>query len=61
MTDQQMSKNEELKCVKEKALDKLRYHNIKMKCIKIKDPKIGNNKMFQEHQGIFYRKTQGMK
>ena len=56
-----MSKNEELKCVKEKALDKLRYHNIKMKCIKIKDPKIGNNKMFQEDQGIFYRKTQGMK
>ena len=25
--DQQLSKNEELICVKEKALDKLRYHN----------------------------------
>ena len=34
-----------------KALDKLRYHNIKMKRIKIKDTRIRNNKMFQEDQG----------
>ena len=59
--DLQLSRNEELICVKEKALDKLRYHNIKMKRIKIKDTRIGNNKMFQEDQGMFYRKMQGTK
>ena len=32
-----------------------------MKRIKIKDARIGNNKMFQEDQGMFYRKTQGTK
>ena len=53
--------NEEVICVKEKALDKLRYRNIKMKRIKIKDARIRNNKMFQEDQGMFYRKTQGAK
>ena len=47
--------------MKEKALDKLRYHNIKMKRIKIKDARIRNNKMFQEDQRMFYRKTQGTK
>ena len=46
--DQQLNKNEELICVKEKVLDKLRYHNIEMKLIKIKDTRIRNNKMFQE-------------
>ena len=35
----------------EKALDKLRYCNIQMKRINIKDPRIRNNKMFQE--GMF--------
>ena len=35
-------------CGKEKVLDKLRYHNIEMKLIKIKDARIRNNKMFQE-------------
>ena len=59
--DLQLSRNEELICVKEKALDKLRYHNIKMKRIKIKDARIRNNKMFQENQRISYRKTQGTK
>ena len=44
-----------------KVLDKLRYHKIKMKCIKIKDARIRNNKIFQEDQGMFYRKTQGTK
>ena len=32
-----------------------------MKRIKIKDPRIRNNKMFQEDQELFYRKTQGTK
>ena len=32
-----------------------------MKRIKIKDARKKNNKMFQEDQRIFYRKTQGMK
>ena len=59
--DQQLNRNEELICVKEKALDKLRYCNIKMKRLKIKDARIRNNKMFQEDQGMFYRKTQETK
>ena len=58
--DQQLNRNEELICVKEKALDKFRYCNIKMKHLKIKDARIRNSKMFQEDQGMFYRKTQGM-
>ena len=32
-----------------------------MKRMKIKDTRIRNNKMFQEDQGIFYRKTQRTK
>ena len=40
-------------------LDKLRCGNLKMKRTEIKDTRIRNNKMFQEDQGIFYRKTQG--
>ena len=58
---QQLSRNKKLICVKEKALEKLRYHNIKVKQSKIKDARISNNKMFQEDQGMFYRKTQGTK
>ena len=42
-------------------LDKLRYCNIKMKQLKIKDARICNNKMFQEDQGMFYRKKQETK
>ena len=59
--DQQLNGNEELTCLKEKALDKLRYCNIKIKRIKIEDTMKRNNRMFQEDQGIFYRKTQEMK
>ena len=47
--------------MKEKVRDKLAYCNIKMKRLKIKDPRIHNNKMFQEEQEIIYRKTQGTK
>ena len=54
--DQQLKRNEELICVKEKALDKLRHFNIKMKRLKIKDARTRNNKMFQEDQGMFCRK-----
>ena len=32
-----------------------------MKHLKIKDARIRNSKMFQEDQGMFYRKTQGTK
>ena len=53
LADQQLNRNE--------VLDKLRYCNIKMKHLKIKDARIRNNKMFQEDQGMFYRETQGTK
>ena len=59
--DQQLNRNGELICIKEKLLDKLRYHNIKMKLIKVKDAWIRNNKRFQEDQGMFYRKRLGTK
>ena len=59
--DQELNRNGELICVKVKVLDKLRYRNLKRKRIKIKDAKIRSNKMFQEDQGMFYRKTQGIK
>ena len=60
-TDQQLNRNEELICVKIKAPDKLRYLYIKTKRMKIKEARICNNKMFQEDQGMLYRKTQGTK
>ena len=47
--------------MKEKRFDKLRYYNIKMKHIKIKDTRVRKNKMFQEDQGMFYRKKQETK
>ena len=43
------------------ALDELGYRNIKLKRIKIKDARIRNNRMFQEDQRMFCRKTQGTK
>ena len=46
--DQQLNRNEELIWEKEKELNKLRYCNIKMKRLKIKDGRIRNNKMFLE-------------
>ena len=52
--DTQQNRNEELIYVKEKPLDELRYRNIK-------DAMKRNNRMFQEDQKIFYRKTQGTK
>ena len=52
---------EDLIYVKEKALGEIRYRIVKMKRIKIKDARIRNNRMFQEDQGMFYRKTQGTK
>ena len=44
-----------------KAFDKLTYCNIKMKRIKIEGARIHNNRMFQEGQEIFCRKTLGTK
>ena len=56
---QQLNKNEDLLLVKERALDELRYRNVKLKRIKNRDARVRNNRMFQEDQGAFYRKTQG--
>ena len=56
---QQLNKNEDLLSVKERALDELKYRNVKLKRIKNRDPRVRNNRMFQEDQGAFYRKTQG--
>ena len=40
-------------------MDELRYRNVKLKRIKNRDARVRNNRMFQEDQGAFYRKTQG--
>ena len=56
---EQLNKNEDLLLVKERALDELRYRNVKLKQIKNRDARVRNNRMFQEDQGAFYRKTQG--
>ena len=56
---QQLNKNEDLLSVKERALDKLRYRNVKLKRIKNRDARVRNNRMFQEDQGAFYRKARG--
>ena len=45
--DQQLNRNDELIYVKEKALDKLRYPNIQIKCIKIKHARICNNNVLE--------------
>ena len=42
-------------------LDELRYQRTKLKHVKTRDARIRNNKMFQEDQGMFYRKTHGQK
>ena len=50
MGDQQLNKNEELTCVTENPLDRLRCCDIKMKPIKIKHARIHN----QEEWEMFY-------
>jgi len=50
-----------LKYVKEKALDELRYYLTKLKKTRLRDDRIRYNRMFREDQGMFYRKTQGMR
>ena len=49
----QEKKNEDLLSVKERALDELRYCNVKLKRIKNGDARVQNNRMFQEDQGAF--------
>ena len=53
--------NKALIYLKEKALQKLRNHSIKVKRTKIRDARIRNNRIFQEDQRMFYRKTRGTK
>ena len=61
MEDQQLLRKEELIYLKEKMLDELRYQRTKLKHVKTRDARIRNNRMFQEDQDMFYRKTQGRK
>ena len=60
--DQELNRNEELIYAKEKLLDKLKYSNINMNCIKFKHARARNNRMmFQEDHEMIYKKTQGAK
>ena len=47
-----MNRKEELIYGKEKAIDKLRYSNIKMNYMKIKHARTRSSRMFQEDQGM---------
>ena len=58
LSDQQLLRREELIYLKEKTLDELRYQHTKLKHVKTRDARIRNNRMFQEDQGMSYRKTQ---
>ena len=57
----QLNRNEDLVYTKEKALEELRYRLVKLKKAKVRDEKIRNNRMFQEDEGLFYKKTEGSK
>ena len=57
--DQQIKRNDELLYVKERALDELRYHKVKLERTRNRNAKIRNNRMFEEDQAIFFRKAQG--
>ena len=59
--EQQIKRNNELLYVKERALDELRYCKVKLKRTRSRDVKIRNNRMFEEDQAMFFRKTQGAK
>ena len=45
---QQLNKNEDLLSAKERALDELRYRNVKLKRIKNRDARVRNNRMFRK-------------
>ena len=59
--DMELRRENDLKYVKEKALDELRYYLTKLKKTRLRDDRIRYNRMFREDQGMFYRKTQGMR
>ena len=59
--DQQIKRNNELLYIKERTLDELRYREVKFKRTRSRDAKIRNNRMFEEDQVTFFRKTQGAK
>ena len=51
----------DLKYVKEKALDELRYYLTKLTKTRLRDDRIRYNRMFREDQEMFYWKPQGMR
>ena len=57
----ELRRENNLKYVKEKALDELRYFLAKLKKTRLRDDRIRDNRIFREDQGMFYRKTQGMR
>ena len=59
--DQQIKRNDEMLNVKERALDEPRYRKVKLERTRSRDAKLQNNRMFEEDQAIFFRKTQGAK
>ena len=59
--EQQLLRDEDLKNLKEKTLDELRYRITKLKHVRARDARIRNNRMFEQDQGKFYRGTKRTK
>ena len=60
-TDMELRRENDLNYVKEKALDELKYYLKKLKKTRLRDDRIRYIRMLTEDQGMFYRKTQGMR
>ena len=54
LQEQQLLRDENLKNLKEKTLDELRYRITKLKLVRTTDVRIRNNRMFEQDQGKFY-------
>ena len=59
LQEQKLLKDENLIHLKKTTLDELRYRITKLKHVRIRDARIRNNRLFEQDQGKFYRRTQG--
>ena len=59
LQEQKLLKDENLIHLKETTLDELRYRITKLKHVRIRDARIRNNRLFEQDQRKFYRRTQG--
>ena len=58
LQEQQLLRDKGFIHFKEQTLDELRYRITKLKHVRVRDARICNNRMFEQDQGKFYRRTQ---